>query len=429
MRIFLTTVVVGILLGFGVGYGIGEIQSRQMAWNPSLEINKGVELSKVGKEAPEPAAEPSSEKSAAAKAQRKQPRVKIDETEFDFGIVEKNPSNERGEHPFYIENVGTADMTLADGGKGCFCTEFTISKSTIKPGEKATVLFKWDGARSGGVFNQGIRVLTNDPDRKEVVFAVRGLYTSPIVCDVGEITFHNVTPNQESSRAFRIMGFEKNEDGTPYPLEISGIEIPDTEHFEVTINKDSIDNLTDADRQSKLYSQTQNLFQGLVVLKPGMRQGSFKEEIRVKTNSPKTPYFDLHVVGQVSGSSVKITGALFDDKESGQLRLNEVSAATGKKTSVRLTITDPLICNEKTVRVKSVRPDWIDVKLTYPPEELQKSSPIRLVTAEIEVPAGSPQGNFMGPKKEELGEIVFSMGEKEESSQEIVIPVRFAVTP
>ena len=35
----------------------------------------------------------------------------------------------------------------------------------------------------------------------------------------------------------------------------------------------------------------------------------------------------------------------------------------------------------------------------------------------------------MGPKKEELGEIVFSMGEKEESSQEIVIPVRFAVTP
>ena len=55
MRIFLTTVVVGILLGFGVGYGIGEIQSRQMAWNPSLEINKGVELSKVGKEAPEPA--------------------------------------------------------------------------------------------------------------------------------------------------------------------------------------------------------------------------------------------------------------------------------------------------------------------------------------------------------------------------------------
>ncbi len=426
MRVFLTTIVVGILLGLGVGYGIGKFQSQKMSWSPSLEVNKGVELSQVGKQDPDDV----KKQDLANKDKRgKQPKVKVDETDFDFGIIEKNPSTEKGEHAFYIENVGTADMTLADGGKGCFCTEFTISKSTLRPGEKAKVNFMWDGARSGGVFSQGIRVLTNDPDRKEVTFAVRGLYTAPIVCDVGEITFHNASATLETSRSFRVMGFEKNEDGTPFALKIEDVEVTDPEHFVVDLRQDDLANLTDADRKSKLYMQTQNLFQGLVTMKTGMPQGSFQERIRIRTNSPKMPIVEISLVGQIAGNAIKVSGALYDDKTTGQLRMDNVSTAVGKKTNVRLTIFDKIPANENTIKVKSIRPDWIGVNLKYPPEELQKTSPIRMVEAEIEIPAGSPQGAFMGPDKEQLGEIVISVGETTESAQDVVIPVRFAVTP
>jgi hypothetical protein len=163
-------------------------------------------------------------------------------------------------------------------------------------------------------------------------------------------------------------------------------------------------------------------------MKPGMPQGAFQEVIRLHSNSPKTPVLEISLNGQISSNEIRISGRLFDDKDSGQLRLDNVQRAVGKTTSIRLTIFDKIPANENTVKVKSTRPDWINVNMTYPPEELQKESPIRLVEVEIEIPANSPQGAFMGPEKEQLGEIVFSVGETEETSQDVVVPVRFAVT-
>ena len=187
--------------------------------------------------------------------------------------------------------------------------------------------------------------------------------------------------------------------------------------------------MTNEDRKSRLYQETTNLFQGLVTMKPGMPQGAFQEMIRLRTNSPQMPIVEISLSGQITGNAVKVNGALYDEKSTGVLRVDNVQQSVGKKTNIRMTIFDKIHADENTVKVKSVRPDWIKVNLTYPPEELQKTSPIRLVEAEIEIPAGSPQGAFMGPEKERLGEIVFSVGNTDESSQEVVVPIRFAVTP
>ena len=117
MRVILTAILSGILLGVAVGAGIGFYSADSMPWTPELEINRGrefVQNEEQGTTAETDAADPT----------KKAPRVKVDEVSFDFGIIEKNPSTEKGEHPFYIENVGNADLSLADGGKGCFCTTF-----------------------------------------------------------------------------------------------------------------------------------------------------------------------------------------------------------------------------------------------------------------------------------------------------------------
>ncbi len=426
MRGFFATVLGGIISGLVLGFVIGKFQASQFAWTPDREINKGTAITSDGSAEKEEKSE--SEETSIAEKTRKSPRVKIDEEVFDFGIIEKNPSSERGEHPFYIENVGNADMTLADGGKGCFCTEFTISKTLLKPGEKATVLFKWDGARSGGVFNQGIRVLTNDPKRHEVTFAVKGLYTSPIISDPNEITFQNAPTASDSSRAFRILGFEKNEDGTPFDLQITEIELSDPERFSVELQKSDLAELTEEDLKHKLFAQTTSLFSGVLTMKAGMPQGAFQELLRVRTNSPKMPILETTITGQIAGAGVRIAGPLYNAKTTGQLMLGTAPRSLGKTTTLRLTIFDKIPANADTVKVKSVRPDWLKVSLTYPDEELQKSSPIRLVEATVEVPVGSPQGAFTGPEKEKLGEIVFSVGVSEDSIQEVNVPVSFAVT-
>ena len=423
MRAIVATVLCGALLGVGLGVGVGKFKSNYRFWTPQMEIDSTV------KAATEAVANAGSDKTDASAAQSG-PRVEVLETSFDFGILEKSAANEKGEHPFKIKNVGDETLTLANGGKGCFCTDFEISHKSLRPGETATVLFKWDAARSGGVFNQGVRVLTNDPKAPEVDFAVRGLYTAPIVCEPNEIYFQNASATTETTRSFRLFGFEHNDDGTPFPLEILGVEVADSARLEFKIEKADLAELTDKEREHNLFANTTNLFKGVATLKSGMPQGAFQEIVRVRTNSPKTPVLEIVVGGQVAGNAARLSGRHYDDKATGYLLLDAVSSGKTTESPLRLTIFDKIPTNAETVRVKSVRPSWLEVEFKYPPEELQNSpAPVRMVDATVRVPAGSPQGAFMGPSKEQLGEIVFAVGATPETTQEIVLPVRFAVGP
>lgn len=420
MRATIATILGGALLGVLLGFGIGKYQSSFRAWTPENETNQLA--AQARKEADD-----ASKKTENAKTDGG-PKAKVGETAFDFGILEKTAANEKGEHPFYIENVGDAELTLADGGKGCFCTDFSISKSSLKPGEKATVLFKWDGARSGGVFDQGVRVLTNDPNAREIYFTVSGLYTAPIVSAPNELSFQNASAATDTTREFRVFGFERDENGEPFPLEILGVETSDPDRLTVELKKDDVANLTPKERGHQLYSKTTNLFVGTATLKAGAPQGAFQEIIRVKTNSAKEPTLEIVASGQVSGGGVKLVGRRFDEKATGFLLIDTVSQKTTTEERLRL-IFNKIPANAETVKVKSVRPDWLKVDFVFPPEEMQKTAPTRIVEAIVSIPAGSPQGSFMGPNKEQLGEIVFTVGETPETTQEIVLPVRFAVGP
>ena len=423
MRAIVATVLCGVLLGAGLGFGVGKFKSHYRFWTPQMEIDSTVKAATA-------AVANADSVAPDAPDAKLGPRVEVLETSFDFGILEKSVANEKGEHPFKIKNVGDETLTLANGGKGCFCTDFEISHKSLRPGETATVLFKWDAARSGGVFNQGVRVLTNDPKAPEVDFSVRGLYTAPIVCEPNEISFQNASATTETTRSFRLFGFEHNDDGTPFPLEILGVEVADSARLEFKIEKADLAELTDKEREHNLFSNTTNLFKGVATLKSGMPQGAFQEIVRVRTNSPKTPVLEIVVGGQVAGNSVRLSGRRYDDKGTGYLTLDSVSSRETTEEKIRLTIFDKIPTNAETVRAKSVRPAWLEVEFAYPPEELQKSAaPVRMVDATVRVPAGSPQGAFMGPSKEQLGEIVFAVGETPETTQEIVLPVRFAVGP
>ena len=427
MKTLMISLVLGVLIGVGAGFGVGSFKASLSPWDPSLENNQGEIIAKAKAEG-EKKTEKAEDEPATVVAQ-KRPKVKVDEYAYDFGIVEKTPANEKGEHKFYIENVGDDVMTLVEGGKGCFCTEYSISPKSIKPGEKATILFEWDGARSGGVFSQGVKILTNDPEHSEVVFAVRGLYTSPIISDPGEIFFPSASATTGASRPFRILNFEKNADGSPYDLKIEGIELSDNDYFAVELNKGTREDLTEDDLKDNLRMQTTNLFLGTLEMKPGMPQGAFQELLRVRTNSEKMPVLEIPIRGQIQSNAIKVVGPLYDDKVDGILKLDSVAQKIGATTSLRLTVFEPIPCNNETVVVKSVRPDWLKVDLKFQDEELQKKSPIRMIEATVQVPANSPLGAFVGPEAERLGQIVFEIGVGTANVRKVVVPVRFTVTP
>lgn len=414
MRNTILVIIGSIIIGALLGYGLGRHSAEEIRWVSSLE-EAGIELKPETEE----------EKKVYDSSD---PIVKVDNPIFDFGILEKNEKTEKGSHDFVLENVGGSELTLEDGGKGCMCTNFAIMKKSLKKGEKTTVNFSWDGTKGGGVFDQSVRIKTNDPKHKDLYLTVRGLYSSSVLGNPNQIQFNGIGSGASASRDFKIFGFVKDKQGKPFPLEILEKTISDSQHFEIELKKGTLADMDSSEKENRLLQKATCVYVGKLKLKPGIPQGSFQEVMRFRTNDEKIPILEMLVEGQIAGV-VNISGNKYDRTASGRLLIGAVSSAKGETNRIRLTVVDKFIANEQTVRVASVRPKWLEVKFKYPDENLQKSMPAKMIEVDVIIPKGAPQENFVGPEKERLGEIVFRVGATPETDHDIVLPVHFAVGP
>lgn len=420
MKTIVKVILAAILLAGVVGYGLGTYKNSKTQWSPSMEDATYWQKRDALKV---------EEARKAASGETKAPKVSQPEIEYDFGVLEKTPANEQGEHDFIIENIGNDTLKLKEKDKTCFCTTFSITKKTLAPGEKTTVKVNWDGSHGGGGdFKQTVVLSTNDPVRPEIFFNVKGLYNSPIVCNPNHLMFTGISNSETHEREFHILGFGQDAAGAPFPLEISDAIVSDPEHFELKIEKSTTDQMSHREKENAVFNQATNLYLGHMTVKPGLPQGAFQEIVQFKTNHPTVPVLELMVEGQVTGS-VTVSGAKYDKHGSNQLIIGSVSSRKGASEKIRLDILDKaLIATDQTVRVLRQRPDWLNVTLDYPDLEQQKRMPVKMIGVTVEVPLGSPTGNFSGPGLPETGEIVFGIGEGD-SLMEYVLPVNFAVSP
>ena len=112
-----------------------------------------------------PATAPASQPAAS----QPQPRLEVSPTEFDFGEVwEGAPA--KGE--FMVKNVGDAPLTVSLKST-CGCTVVTDPKSPLLPGESTTFTITYATTRIGKA-NKMVRVMTNDPDHKQMRIPVQG---------------------------------------------------------------------------------------------------------------------------------------------------------------------------------------------------------------------------------------------------------------
>lgn len=103
----------------------------------------------------------------------KLPRVKIDNTEHDFGIVEKK----KGviDVTFNIVNEGEGELIMGDIVTSCGCTSAKISNDKITPGNSAILTVYFDPSfheEPLGRISRSIFVPTNDPENKELEFKI-----------------------------------------------------------------------------------------------------------------------------------------------------------------------------------------------------------------------------------------------------------------
>lgn len=102
-----------------------------------------------------------------------QPKAIIEETEYDFGKIEKSGGIVKTK--FTILNAGLGDLLIGDITTSCSCTSAEIDKKKLADTEKAILTVSFDPnvhEEPEGKFSRSIFVPTNDPTMKEIEFKI-----------------------------------------------------------------------------------------------------------------------------------------------------------------------------------------------------------------------------------------------------------------
>lgn len=99
------------------------------------------------------------------------PRIEQVEESYDFGTVEQGT---KVIHDFKFKNKGDADLIITDVKTSCGCTAAVTSAKTIPPGGDGTLKANFNTAGRGGPQTKTITVVTNDPEKPQVLFRLSG---------------------------------------------------------------------------------------------------------------------------------------------------------------------------------------------------------------------------------------------------------------
>lgn len=88
----------------------------------------------------------------------KQPVIKFDKTEYDFGKILQG---EVVSYTFHFTNVGEAPLLITGVEKSCGCTASEYSREPIAPGKSGQIKITYDSKGHHGIQSKTLMVLTN----------------------------------------------------------------------------------------------------------------------------------------------------------------------------------------------------------------------------------------------------------------------------
>jgi hypothetical protein len=396
LKLTLSLIILSVIIGIVVGIGTSISALTINGWNPELEYKKHADIMLE----------------AAAKASDPNAKALVENSVYDFGI---KGVQEKGQHNFPIKNVGTAVLTLEVNRTTCTCTGIDLSSKSVKPGETAIATVRYDAERAtAGSYQQGGTIVTNDPENREIMLSVKGIFTSPIVVNPGSVFFPGIPASESRSATIRFYGFEKT------PLQLENPEWNDRNHFEFHLEPSK---LNEADQADSMRKNASSVYEGRVTVKSGLPVGTFQEKFFFKSNYLSEPTFELSVRGQITGSGVSISGTGFN-KETGSVLLGKtgIGQKIVKDVSIQFTGTAAFRAD---LKIKEIRPVWLKTMLSEPRDLGGESVRRRLYALTIEVPTDAPVCNFLKSDEENVAMITLETGL--DDTPILKLPVQFAV--
>ncbi len=94
------------------------------------------------------------------------PELTFDDNNYDFGTVQ---NGEMLEHEFTFTNTGDVPLRVMEAKPSCGCTVPEWSRDPIQPGEKGSMLVKFDARGRSGKQHKNVRLTTNTKTGSEVL--------------------------------------------------------------------------------------------------------------------------------------------------------------------------------------------------------------------------------------------------------------------
>lgn len=268
----------------------------------------------------------------------KHPTVEVDRTEFNFGTMERFESSS---HTFAIRNVGDAPLQLELGPSSCSCTLAGLEESGVPPGEETHVKLEWTLKFKEGPFRQTATILTNDPDRPEILFAVEGVTQEAVKFTPSTLVFSEIPVGSKQTRTVEI---------SPSAFAIGEITLEDpTSVYPLAVN------LTPPAEEQENYRLH-------VTVPAEMPRGHFRRSLNVlvapQDSSKRTVRRTLVMEGNVTGGFVIMSPHMRQD---GIYDVPPISEAGEQEFSAIIRVRD----FEKNLKIKSItcKPDFVTASI------------------------------------------------------------------
>lgn len=99
-----------------------------------------------------------------------EPKVSIQQTEFDFGDIKQN---DIVNHSFVITNTGGDLLKISDIRASCGCTAATPDKNELKPGESTQINVTFNSKGRKGPQIKTVSMKTNDPNKQVLTLMIK----------------------------------------------------------------------------------------------------------------------------------------------------------------------------------------------------------------------------------------------------------------
>ena len=300
------------------------------------------------------------------------PKLEAKQTVHQFGRMALGTS---GKHTYVVTNVGDADLELVAGRPTCNCTQFSVSRQFVKPGESAEVYLHWTTKEASKRYQHSGPLLTNDPENPKQAFSIQGIVDESIKImpalqwEIGEVDSH------VEGRFTAMVGSAINKGFTIDNLQ------SESEHLSFDTEPLSPKELTE---MGLLTGYRVN-----VTLAKNAPAGLLDTTVTMKVSCEKQPS-QMKLTAMKSGpiSVIDVTDGGLWLKSLGGIRLGRFKARDGRKVSLLFAVSTDLMPDELKLSDVKTSPSWIKWDLESVPS---RSEAVKRYRLNLEIPPGSPR--------------------------------------